>query len=121
MCTAVNLNELSVKVLKSLLESNSVSYTGVTEKSELVQLLQELIDKARLAQEKAKDEQNQKQNPSASSSSSTQQQQQQQQQQQKQANTSSVDEDENICKICFDAPLNCVMLNCGHLSTCLDW
>ncbi|KAI7819897.1 hypothetical protein BC939DRAFT_479233 [Gamsiella multidivaricata] len=36
------------------------------------------------------------------------------------ASTSASYEDDSTCKICYDAPLDCVMLNCGHLSTCMD-
>eukprot|EP01134_Creolimax_fragrantissima_P003132 CFRG3132T1 len=31
-----------------------------------------------------------------------------------------VDEDADMCKICFDATANCVFLECGHLVTCVD-
>lgn len=27
---------------------------------------------------------------------------------------------ENICKICFSSPINCVILECGHLAVCMD-
>ena len=26
--------------------------------------------------------------------------------------------DENLCKICLDAEINCVLLNCGHFVSC---
>lgn len=29
------------------------------------------------------------------------------------------DDDSDLCKICFDAPINCVFLECGHLVTCI--
>ncbi|CAF2975271.1 unnamed protein product [Rotaria sp. Silwood2] len=42
--------------------------------------------------------------------------------QQKEPNTSvpSEQSDENLCKVCMDAPIDCVFLNCGHLCTCVD-
>ncbi|XP_031351524.1 E3 ubiquitin-protein ligase rififylin [Photinus pyralis] len=27
---------------------------------------------------------------------------------------------ENLCKICMDAPLDCVLLECGHVATCIQ-
>ncbi|KAI9096229.1 hypothetical protein DFS34DRAFT_159668 [Phlyctochytrium arcticum] len=29
-------------------------------------------------------------------------------------------DDDGLCKICCDAPINCVFLECGHLVTCMD-
>ncbi|KAF9302824.1 RING finger protein 34, partial [Mortierella antarctica] len=34
--------------------------------------------------------------------------------------SSNSNEDDHLCKICCDAALNCVMLNCNHMSTCMD-
>ncbi|KAF8924937.1 hypothetical protein BGZ58_001286 [Dissophora ornata] len=99
MSSSVEPRELSVKVLKALLDSNCVPYAGIFEKTDLEKRLQELIDNTRLAQEKLRSE---------SSSTSTS----------PVANAENMEE--HVCKICYDAPLNCVMLNCGHLSSCLD-
>jgi len=30
------------------------------------------------------------------------------------------DIDENICKVCFENPINCVLLKCGHMVVCVD-
>lgn len=27
---------------------------------------------------------------------------------------------EMLCKVCMDAPLNCVLLECGHIASCVD-
>lgn len=27
---------------------------------------------------------------------------------------------EDLCKLCMDAPLDCVLLECGHIATCID-
>lgn len=27
---------------------------------------------------------------------------------------------DNCCKICMDAPLDCVLLECGHIATCIN-
>ncbi|KAG0299807.1 hypothetical protein BGZ98_009755, partial [Dissophora globulifera] len=96
---------LSVKVIKALLDSNCVTYAGILEKSDLEKRLQELIDNTKLQQEKTKNEAAAASAPSGSESPSA---------------AAGGDMEENVCKICFDGPLNCVMLNCGHLSTCLD-
>ncbi|CAF4307618.1 unnamed protein product, partial [Rotaria sp. Silwood2] len=42
--------------------------------------------------------------------------------QQKEPNTSvpSEQSDENLCKVCMNAPIDCVFLNCGHLCTCVN-
>lgn len=29
-------------------------------------------------------------------------------------------EDEDLCKICMDRAVDCVMLECGHMCTCVD-
>ena len=29
------------------------------------------------------------------------------------------DKDKDLCKICYDRPIDCVLLNCGHLAVCL--
>lgn len=26
--------------------------------------------------------------------------------------------EDNLCKICMDAPIDCVLLECGHMVTC---
>lgn len=30
------------------------------------------------------------------------------------------DELEDLCKLCMDAPLDCVLLECGHIATCIE-
>ncbi|CAF1570639.1 unnamed protein product, partial [Rotaria sordida] len=42
-------------------------------------------------------------------------------QKQKESNINITNEqsDENLCKICMDANIDCVFLNCGHLCTCI--
>jgi len=41
---------------------------------------------------------------------------------QEQRNKANVDtmDDEALCKICMDKPIDCVMLECGHMCTCTD-
>ncbi|CAM4833696.1 unnamed protein product [Rotaria magnacalcarata] len=35
------------------------------------------------------------------------------------AKISKEDPNENLCKVCLDANIDCVVLNCGHLCTCI--
>jgi len=39
---------------------------------------------------------------------------------QEQRNKSNIEtmDDESLCKICMDSPIDCVMLECGHMCTC---
>jgi len=30
-----------------------------------------------------------------------------------------IDVDENMCKICFENPIDCVIYKCGHMVVCL--
>jgi len=41
---------------------------------------------------------------------------------QEQRNKSNIDtmDDESLCKICMDSPIDCVMLECGHMCTCTN-
>ncbi|EAT32562.1 AAEL015303-PA [Aedes aegypti] len=27
---------------------------------------------------------------------------------------------DDLCRICMDAPINCVILECGHMATCIN-
>jgi hypothetical protein len=117
MSTNVDLSTLSIKVIRSLLDANCVSYMGIIEKSELVARLQSLIDNTlagralvkeqeELAAAAAEAEAKAKANPDAKGDKPP---------------SSNSNEDDHLCKICCDAALNCVMLNCNHMSTCMDW
>ncbi|KAH7050944.1 hypothetical protein BKA57DRAFT_504252 [Linnemannia elongata] len=127
----VDPSTLSIKVIKSLLDTNFVSYVGVVEKSDLVGQLQKLMISTRAEQVRIFNEQEAARKQSEQQEQQKQQQEQQnhQQQQQKASSTGSAanggaqpptTDDEHLCKICFEASLNCVMLNCGHMSTCMD-
>ncbi|KAF9940214.1 RING finger protein 34 [Mortierella alpina] len=102
MSSKTEPSTLSIKAIKALLDHSCVTYVGIIEKRDLVERLQKLIDNTKAEQEMVQ-EQEAKSAPATSKSSS--------------GNTS---EDDNLCKICCDAALNCVMLNCNHMSTCMD-
>ncbi|KAJ2657080.1 hypothetical protein IW148_005340 [Coemansia sp. RSA 1199] len=89
-----DVGTLSVKILKQLLAINHVDYSNIVEKQELVQRVQRLVDNHRLEMKSEED--------AAARDSSDQY------------------SEENTCKVCLDAMSNCVFLNCGHMSTCLD-
>lgn len=97
MSTNAEPSTLSIKTIKKLLDDSCVSYVGVVEKKDLVDRLQKLIDNTKAERDMVETE-SKKSTPSASASN----------------------EDDNLCKICCDASLNCVMLNCNHMSTCMD-
>ncbi|XP_022907744.1 E3 ubiquitin-protein ligase RNF34 [Onthophagus taurus] len=79
----IELNNLSVKELKELLQLNRVNYKGCVEKSDLLQLAVTLWKNDK-------------------------------------ENKDDGDTFENCCKVCMDAPLDCVLLECGHIATCID-
>ncbi|KAF9397167.1 hypothetical protein BGX21_009151, partial [Mortierella sp. AD011] len=111
MSSNEDLSLLPNRVIKMLLDTNCVNYVGVIERDELVDRLAKLIENTRLSQAKFNAEQDtttkpQNEPPTSKKSPTT---------------STSFDEGDNTCKICFEAPLNCVMLNCGHLSSCMDW
>ncbi|KAI9486696.1 MAG: zinc finger, C3HC4 type-domain-containing protein [Benjaminiella poitrasii] len=81
---------LSVRTLKSILKANFVEQSHVIEKSELVKLVQRLVD-----QYKAEYTSND-------------------------ASAGAGKNDDNLCRICFDAQQNCVFLDCGHMVTCME-
>jgi len=97
MSTNAEPSTLSIKTIKTLLDDSCVSYVGVVEKKDLVDRLQKLIDNTKAERDMVETE-SKKSTPSASASN----------------------DDDNLCKICCDASLNCVMLNCNHMSTCMD-
>ncbi|KAF8977415.1 hypothetical protein BGZ46_007402 [Entomortierella lignicola] len=98
---------LSIKVIKSILDHSCVSYVGVVEKKDLVDRLQKLIDNTKAEREMIREQEENAKSKSPAQSAK--------------GSTSGVSEDDNLCKICCDAALNCVMLNCNHMSTCMDW
>jgi len=84
------IHSLSTRELKKILLVNCVDYKGCFEKSELIEKVKRLwtSHKEEGSNLKSSDEKEQ-----------------------------SV-YDENLCKICLDAEINCVLLNCGHFVSC---
>uniref|UniRef100_A0A3Q2EIV5 RING-type E3 ubiquitin transferase n=1 Tax=Cyprinodon variegatus TaxID=28743 RepID=A0A3Q2EIV5_CYPVA len=84
------IENLSVRQLKEILARNFVNYSGCCEKWELLDRVHRLY---------RENEQNRK------SSKNPQ-------------DNSQLAADENLCRICMDAIIDCVLLECGHMVTC---
>ncbi|XP_065831604.1 E3 ubiquitin-protein ligase rififylin-like [Oscarella lobularis] len=86
---------LTVRQLKEILVNNYVDYKGCVEKHELISRVEKLFESKIIEEARLRDAENGRGSaPSAS--------------------------DDVICKICMDAVINCVLLECGHMATCVD-
>ncbi|KAI9234868.1 MAG: hypothetical protein BYD32DRAFT_422582 [Podila humilis] len=101
MVSKADPSTLPIKAIKAILDSSFVTYVGVVEKRDLVDRLQKLIDNTRAEQAMVQEQEVEAKKSPATSSA-------------------AISEDDNLCKICCDAALNCVMLNCNHMATCMD-
>ncbi|XP_048411945.1 E3 ubiquitin-protein ligase RNF34a isoform X2 [Stegostoma tigrinum] len=93
-----DIEALTVRQLKEILARNFVSFSGCCEKWELVERVKRLFKET---------EENRKflengNNPAVAAV-------------EEQLQFSS---DENLCRICMDAVIDCVLLECGHMVTC---
>ncbi|XP_075051140.1 E3 ubiquitin-protein ligase rififylin isoform X2 [Mixophyes fleayi] len=87
-----DIESLSVRQLKEILVRNFVNYKGCCEKWELMERVTRLYnDQKDLQQKVSVDEEKGKVGPAG---------------------------DENLCKVCMDCPIDCVLLECGHMVTC---
>ncbi|KAF6082784.1 ring finger protein 34 [Phyllostomus discolor] len=89
LSSAEDVEGMSVRQLKEILARNFVNYSGCCEKWELVEKVNRLYKE---------NEENQK-----SYGERTQLQD---------------EEDDSLCRICMDAVIDCVLLECGHMVTC---
>lgn len=86
---------LSVRQLKEILARNFVNFTGCCEKWELMERVRRLYqEQQRLRAENAVDD------PGFA------------------AEGVIPNSEEHLCKICMDSPIDCVLLECGHMVTC---
>ncbi|XP_067329226.1 E3 ubiquitin-protein ligase RNF34 isoform X2 [Anolis sagrei] len=83
-----DIERLSVRQLKEILARNFVNYSGCCEKWELVEKV------SRLYREHETNHRTQGEKPPLN------------------------EEDDNLCRICMDAVIDCVLLECGHMVTC---
>ncbi|XP_062868238.1 E3 ubiquitin-protein ligase rififylin, partial [Trichomycterus rosablanca] len=92
-----DIEGLSVRQLKEILSRNFVNYQGCCEKWELMERVTRLFSDQ-------KDLHNLVSNTTKESDSA------------EPAEPSG--QEENLCKICMDSPIDCVLLECGHMVTC---
>ncbi|XP_070761844.1 E3 ubiquitin-protein ligase rififylin [Enoplosus armatus] len=91
-----DIEALSVRQLKEILARNFVNYKGCCEKWELMERVSRLYqDQQNLLAANA---------VNAAESGS--------------GGVGAAGLEENLCKICMDSPIDCVLLECGHMITC---
>lgn len=88
-----DIEDLSVRQLKEILARNFVNYKGCCEKWELMERVVRLYQ----------DQQNLLAATAENSS---------------EVGGGTTGMEENLCKICMDSPIDCVLLECGHMVTC---
>lgn len=96
----LRLQRYTVKELKNFLNAESVNYSGLIEKHELYEKAKNLVLDRR-NNEKILKEQTDDGN---------------------QANDGKpeADVEKDVCKVCWDATINCVLLECGHMCACIS-
>ncbi|KAK1788268.1 hypothetical protein P4O66_016715, partial [Electrophorus voltai] len=92
-----DIEGLSVRQLKEILARNFVNYKGCCEKWELMERVTRLFNDQR-------DLHNLVSNTKKETSTAEL--------------AEPVGQEENLCKICMDSPIDCVLLECGHMVTC---
>ncbi|XP_012671340.2 E3 ubiquitin-protein ligase RNF34a isoform X2 [Clupea harengus] len=92
-----DVERLTVRQLKEILVRNFVSFSGCCEKWELVERVR------RLYRENEENRKSMENVNSAITADGVQ---------------SLLVTDENLCRICMDAVIDCVLLECGHMVTC---
>ncbi|CAF99267.1 unnamed protein product, partial [Tetraodon nigroviridis] len=90
------IENLSVRQLKEILARNFVNYSGCCEKWELLERVHRLY---------RENEQNRKSMENVSITAAD-------------GVKAQLAADENLCRICMDAIIDCVLLECGHMVTC---
>ncbi|XP_028312806.1 E3 ubiquitin-protein ligase RNF34a isoform X2 [Gouania willdenowi] len=107
-----DIEGLSVRQLKEILARNFVNYSGCCEKWELVERVSRLYREMEGNRRSAENVNNPESTVTAFSSSIS--------------NGAIGDsencpltiQDDNLCRICMDAMIDCVLLECGHMVTC---
>ncbi|XP_061115340.1 E3 ubiquitin-protein ligase RNF34a isoform X5 [Conger conger] len=92
-----DIENLSVRQLKEVLARNFVNYSGCCEKWELVERVRRLFRENEL---------NRKSMENVSNSITAGE------------RLPLTNNDDNLCRICMDAVIDCVLLECGHMVTC---
>uniref|UniRef100_A0A1A7WHJ0 Ring finger protein 34a n=1 Tax=Iconisemion striatum TaxID=60296 RepID=A0A1A7WHJ0_9TELE len=94
----MDIESLSVRQLKEILARNFVNYSGCCEKWELVERVSRLYRET---------EENRKSLENVSRTVTTDGE-----------NCLLAVHDDNLCRICMDAVIDCILLECGHMVTC---
>lgn len=89
-----DIEALSVRQLKEILARNFVNYKGCCEKWELMERVTRLYNEQKDLQNLVSNN-NDGSDPAAGPGT-----------------------EDNLCKICMDSPIDCVLLECGHMVTC---
>ncbi|XP_051534363.1 E3 ubiquitin-protein ligase rififylin-like isoform X2 [Myxocyprinus asiaticus] len=90
-----DIEGLSVRQLKEILGRNFVNYQGCCEKWELMEKVTHLFNDQKDLQNLDSNTKKKEDDPAEPSG-----------------------QEENLCKICMDSPIDCVLLECGHMVTC---
>ncbi|XP_052381736.1 E3 ubiquitin-protein ligase RNF34-like isoform X2 [Oncorhynchus keta] len=94
-----DIESLSVRHLKEILARNFVNYSGCCEKWELIERVHRLY---------RENEQNRKSMENVSNINSMT----------ADSMKAQLASDDHLCRICMDAVIDCVLLECGHMVTC---
>ncbi|XP_062855622.1 E3 ubiquitin-protein ligase RNF34a [Trichomycterus rosablanca] len=92
-----DVEQLTVRQLKEILARNFVNFSGCCEKWELV-------DRVRRLYRENEDNRKSMENVSTAVCAD--------------GKRTQLASDENLCRICMDAAIDCVLLECGHMVTC---
>ncbi|OWF44900.1 E3 ubiquitin-protein ligase RNF34-like [Mizuhopecten yessoensis] len=95
-----DVDNLTVRQLKEVLVTNFVNYKGCCEKPELVDRVKRLWREHKTNEQKVKDIDS----PESKD--------------QKAEPVTGEKPEDDICKICMDAAIDCVLLECGHMISC---
>ncbi|KAL8605063.1 hypothetical protein ACOMHN_018864 [Nucella lapillus] len=108
--TAEETEKMTVRQLKEILANNFVDYRGCCEKHELVERVKRLWNETRANRQRATAAiEDNSIDPGTGLPATT-------------MPTSSTpggaDPEQDVCKICMDAAIDCILLECGHMITC---
>ncbi|XP_068127720.1 E3 ubiquitin-protein ligase RNF34 isoform X2 [Hyperolius riggenbachi] len=98
LSTLADIEALTIRQLKEILARNFVNYSGCCEKWELVEKVNRLYRET---------EDNRKSLESLETKP-----------EQDRDRLQLIGHDDNLCRICMDAVIDCVLLECGHMVTC---
>ena len=122
-----DIKEMTPRQLKEILTANFVAYKGCCERFELEDRVKRLWNEHRVNQEVLRQTYEKDNNAAATGNGATSGKKTSSGDGASSANTSGAttsssshnpDVDSQLCKICWDAVIDCVLLECGHMVTC---